>query len=239
MSRALPWLRLYDEALDDPKVQRLPDALFRHWINLLCLANRGEPRGRLPARLEDIAYGLRVTPRKCRLILDELLAARLLEVEQNTGRVMPNNWDERQRKSDSSAERVARHRERAAACNVTQPLLKRNSNGLEEEGDIPPVVPQAKPKRKSRIATALPEDFSPGESGRAFAVKHGWDDERIAFEVERFCTYHQREDKPSKDWPASWRTWVLNGVGYDRERRARRPMTQAEMNRGGTGKVVL
>ena len=32
------WLRLYTEALHDPKVQRLPAKTFKGWINLLMLA---------------------------------------------------------------------------------------------------------------------------------------------------------------------------------------------------------
>jgi hypothetical protein len=154
MTASLPWFRIYDEALDDPKVQRLPDALFRHWFNLLCLANRGNPRGRLPEKLEDIAYSLRLTPRKTRQVLDELISRGLLAHEENTSRVMPNRWDERQKKSDSSAERVARHRENQEQRNVTEPLLKRNSNALEiekrREEEIPPLPPEGNDEGKRK-----------------------------------------------------------------------------------------
>ena len=44
------WLRLYDDVLDDPEVQRLPPDLFKHWVNLLCLANKGTLRGTLRKR---------------------------------------------------------------------------------------------------------------------------------------------------------------------------------------------
>ena len=149
MTSSLPWLRLYDEVLDDPKVQRLTDAQFRAWINLLCLANRGTIRGRIPENLDDIAYSLRLTPRKTRELLDLFLSRGLLVREENTNHVMPNNWEERQRKSDGSAERVAKHRARQAESNVTEPLLKRNSNVVdieksreekkrEEEPPLPP-----------------------------------------------------------------------------------------------------
>jgi hypothetical protein len=57
---------------------------------------------------------------------------------------MPNNWEERQRKSDSSAERVAKHRERDQGRNVTSPLQKRFSNGVDIE------------KRREEKKTPLP-----------------------------------------------------------------------------------
>ena len=40
------WFRFYNEALDDPKVQKLPPALFKSWVNLLCLTARHD--GTLP-----------------------------------------------------------------------------------------------------------------------------------------------------------------------------------------------
>jgi hypothetical protein len=43
---SLPWLRLYIEVLNDPKVQNLSDRLLRAWLNLLCVAPKY--RGVLP-----------------------------------------------------------------------------------------------------------------------------------------------------------------------------------------------
>ena len=51
------WFRAYNEALDDPKVQRLPGELFKTWFNLLCVASRCG--GSLPA-LGDLAFMLRL-----------------------------------------------------------------------------------------------------------------------------------------------------------------------------------
>jgi rubrerythrin len=102
------WFRFYDCALDDPKVQRLSDALFKTWINLLCVASRNG--GRLPA-VEDLAFMLRLSEDEMAASLDKLTAARLLD-EGDTG-MSPHNWDERQFKSDVSSERVKRFRQRS------------------------------------------------------------------------------------------------------------------------------
>lgn len=54
------WFRFYDEALDDPKVQRLPGEDFKAWVNMLALASKHG--GQLPA-IGDMAFALRMDER--------------------------------------------------------------------------------------------------------------------------------------------------------------------------------
>lgn len=113
------WFRMYNEALDDPKVQGLPGNEFKGWVNLLCLACRND--GYLPS-LDDIAFALRLN-RQATVRLLKLLESRGLidrfDTDDCYGR--PHAWDERQFRSDTSKERVKRHRQRArnGECNVT------------------------------------------------------------------------------------------------------------------------
>src|SRR5260221_5894290 len=109
------WFRLYSDLLNDPKAQRLSPALFKHWINLLCLANVSEPRGVLPAE-HDIAFNLRIRPFEVRKIMAQLVDAGLME-RRDDGRFAPHNWEERQRRSDDINERVRRHRAQNAPAN--------------------------------------------------------------------------------------------------------------------------
>jgi hypothetical protein len=104
----MQWFRFYHDALDDEKVQFLCDKSFRLWVNLLCLASQSEPRGVLP-NVETIAFRLRLSLRATRKMLDEFVSVGLLDVDAETG-YSPHNWDGRQRVSDSSTERVAKHR---------------------------------------------------------------------------------------------------------------------------------
>ncbi|HEX9036972.1 MAG TPA: hypothetical protein VF808_08280 [Ktedonobacterales bacterium] len=104
----MKWFRLYSSVLHDPKAQRLSPALFKYWINLLCLANEGEPRGALPS-VEDIAFALRVKPGEAGQILSQLRGAGLID-QTLEGRDFPHNWMQRQRRSDDVAARVAEHR---------------------------------------------------------------------------------------------------------------------------------
>jgi hypothetical protein len=101
------WLRLYDDVLDDPKVQRLSPDLFKHWINLLCLANKGSPRGRIANRLSDLAFSLRVPVEELERILPDLVNAGLLEFEDDSTFLVPHGWGARQFKSDTSTRPAA------------------------------------------------------------------------------------------------------------------------------------
>lgn len=105
------WFRVYDEMLDDPKMQRLPPDTFRAVINLWCLASRSG--GIIPAA-EDVAFALRVTESNAVTLLDELVTLGFLDAEN--GVLKPHNWDKRQYKSDTAdatnADRQRRFRER-------------------------------------------------------------------------------------------------------------------------------
>ncbi len=103
----MKWFRFYSEALRDPKVQRLSDQTYRRWVNLLCLANEGKPRGQLPA-VADIAFHLRISDDEADRLVDELIARELLDGTPDG--YMPHNWAVRQFKSDNTYERVLKFR---------------------------------------------------------------------------------------------------------------------------------
>jgi hypothetical protein len=127
----MKWFRFYNEVLDDPKVQKLHPALFKHWVNLLCLASEMDDAGDLPSE-ETIAFRLRVKPCEVRAILAKLHAAGLLDEVANVDgaseprRFCSHNWTQRQRCSDNSATRVAKHRaEKQEKVTLQETLPKR------------------------------------------------------------------------------------------------------------------
>jgi hypothetical protein len=101
------WFRVYNELVDDPKVQRLDPLLFKALINLWCLTSAND--GVLPS-IGEIAFKLRMRPEKVQRVLTELRAAGLLD-DDATG-THPHNWAGRQFTSDGSTPRVKRFRER-------------------------------------------------------------------------------------------------------------------------------
>jgi hypothetical protein len=115
------WFRMYDELLDDPKVQRLNPADFKGWVNLLCLASRNG--GKLPS-IPDIAFALRETENSVSTLVERLRSGGL--IERRCGGAdgafdAPYRWSERQYKSDTSTDRVKRFRQRSRNAGETPP----------------------------------------------------------------------------------------------------------------------
>ncbi len=199
----MQWFRLYDDLVDDPKVQRLPPALFRDWINVLCLANRNTPRGVVPA-IADVAFGLRVSEAKAKSVLKQLHVAGLLETAD--GVTSPHNWGKRQRVSDNVADRVAKSRARNVTsnteCNVTSntsetlPHVRATDTETDTETEVKPPNPHpAKSTQPEPVAAAKPPDVVldrfeqfwiayPKRMGRDEAL-HAWrriDWQKVTFE---------------------------------------------------------
>jgi hypothetical protein len=112
----MKWFRFYNEAVNDPKVQRLPGDTFKAWVNLLCLAADND--GYLPP-IEDLAFSLRLPEEQITEILEELGARGLLD--EFDGSFKPHNWNGRQYRSDVSTERVKRFRKQPRNVSVTPP----------------------------------------------------------------------------------------------------------------------
>lgn len=155
------WFRFYDDAVNDPKVQRLPPPLFRFWINALCLASKSG--GILPCR-PDMEFALRLTTAQLSDFIGRLVTAELLDVDGET--LSPHNWNGRQYKSDVSTERVKRFRERLETVSVTTPETEQ-SRAETEQKDISSL----------RSDTSEPEGFQefyekyPRREGRRTAAR--------------------------------------------------------------------
>lgn len=108
MARPDSWFRFYNTAVDNPKVQRLADGLFKVWVNLLCIASKHG--GALPA-LADTAFALRVRESVVQGWLDALTARGLLD-RGDDGRLMPHDWNDLQYRSDASKDRMQKYRGR-------------------------------------------------------------------------------------------------------------------------------
>lgn len=152
------WFRFYDEALDDPKVQRLSPQLFKTWVNLLCLASKED--GKLPSN-DDIAFRLRISVQDAALQIEDLILAGLIDLDARGNRA-PHNWSERQYASDSSAERMRKHRKskKEKTCDVTCDGRDEKSDAVDTdseadtEKDIDTPLP---PSGAVRVEKALPK----------------------------------------------------------------------------------
>lgn len=136
-----PWFRFYSEMLENRKVQRLKPPLFKHWVNLMALANLSQRRGYLPP-IEDIAFRLRLSEEAVSQVIEELLALRLLD-EDDDGYAM-HDWIEWQPDSDANltparatrAQRTRNERGMNALHTGNERIEKEEEKDREEDKDV-------------------------------------------------------------------------------------------------------
>ena len=95
----------------NPKVMRLSDADFRLWVKMLAIASEND--GKLPP-VADLKLVLNARLDHLSSALKRLISGGLIDPLEHG--YEPHGWDKFQYKSDTSNERVAKHR---AKCNVT------------------------------------------------------------------------------------------------------------------------
>ncbi|MEY9885561.1 hypothetical protein [Bradyrhizobium sp. USDA 329] len=215
---ALKWFRLYNDLINDPKVQSLPDRVFRGWINVLCIASKCA--GILPP-LQDVAFLLRLTPSRTQSLLDELKAAGLLDA--NDGKLSPHNWKGRQYESDSSTSRVRdyRDRRRNGAGNVSSTVPEAvpesetdpDSDSLVSNDTRPPreMRPSFKSTRKGK--GPIPEGWRPNDQHAHLASSLGLDLKDVE---QRFRDYCASKSVFYADHDAAFRNFLKNQPNFQR-----------------------
>ncbi|OPX87757.1 MAG: DNA replication protein DnaD [Pelotomaculum sp. PtaB.Bin104] len=130
------WLRLYTEIRHERKLRRLPPAQRWLWVVILTLAKESPQQGWLlisegvPVTLDDLADEAAIPFEDVEAGVNSFVEQKMLENIEGTWHLV--NWDKRQYVSDSSAERVRRHRAKQQENGVTSikdvTLQKRYSN---------------------------------------------------------------------------------------------------------------
>lgn len=154
------WFRFYSGVVDDPKAQMLSPELFKHWVNVLCIAAQHD--GELPA-ISITAFMLgRIPEAKAASILAKLHGLNLLDRTEKSFK--PHNWDGRQYKHDASdptnSDRQKRYRDK-----------KRNGSNGESNGDSPVTEkqPDSTDGTNDRIGSAGASRFTVGSKALADA----------------------------------------------------------------------
>lgn len=189
------WFRFYADAMRHPKVAKLPDATFRLWVQLMCVA--AENNGRIPSAA-DLKFMLNRRLDHLLKGLDDLIRASLIDPLGDG--YEPHSWNERQYKSDTSTDRVRKHREKRNVSETPpeteaetdiEPSVLANSGSPDEQGCHDEVIPAnpsgqgcggeaipAKPKiAKAEIDTAI-EQWSVSASKRGWPVPRALTDQR-------------------------------------------------------------
>lgn len=156
------WFRLYSELLNDPKIQNLPDNLFKIWINTLCLASHNN--GTLPC-VSDVSFAFRETIDETKAAFHALQTAGLLITVGETFQV--KNWRKRQFKSDTSTDRVRKHRDRYR--NVTEtPQIRSDSDHNRTDQSDPLILGDDKEKKIRPAGNYNVEMFLKDDDREAF-----------------------------------------------------------------------
>lgn len=119
------WLKLWHETLHDPKIGRLPDRLYRRFIECLLAAGEGATeRGDLPDAA-DLAWTLHTEEHELRAELGELARLGLLSADED-GVYFVTKFANRQAAMDD-AERKRRSRDGAKRGAYYQPVTERDA----------------------------------------------------------------------------------------------------------------
>jgi hypothetical protein len=119
------WFRLYSEFAHDPKIQMMPEAMQRRYIMLLCMRCS---ETLVTLHETEIAFQLRLTDEELLKTKQLFLSKGFIDDDWNL-----TNWEKRQYASDSSTERVRKHRDKQKEDKKEdETLQKRSSNGTEQ-----------------------------------------------------------------------------------------------------------
>lgn len=100
------WFRFYADAMRNPKVAALSDREFRLWVQVLSVASEND--GRVPPA-EELKHMLKARLDHLLTGLERLISTGLIDRLERG--YEPHNWKKFQYKSDTSTERVRRHRD--------------------------------------------------------------------------------------------------------------------------------
>ena len=127
-----PWFRMYSEFSHDPKVQMLSEVMQRRYIMAMCLRCSNTL---VTLHETEVAFHLRISN-------DELAETKAIFVAKGFIDSDWNllNWDKRQFASDTSKDRVAKHRalqkeKQELEGNTDVTLQKQKSNTLDTDTD--------------------------------------------------------------------------------------------------------
>lgn len=151
----MPWFRMYTDFLNDPKMIALAFEDQRHFIGILALKSDGALDQNCTPDLLDriVAQRLWIDHAIIRDVKKRLVAAGLIDEAWN-----PLAWERRQMRSDSSAERTRKYREKLKAAGGDDSVTsqERSSDVLEEDTDKDTDKEKEKKTTTARARSAAP-----------------------------------------------------------------------------------
>jgi hypothetical protein len=214
------WFRLYDELLNDPKVQNLPPWAFKMLVNLWCLASKNG--GTIPE--EGLPYALRMRRDHVANGLLMLFSCGLLERVDSS--LVPHKWDVRNPNHKPSTERTRAYRERERSRERAGTPLE-----VEVEVEVDKIDSSgAKAPTPTKRAHRLPEDWQPRREDFDKLCSEGFSLSEIQDQLVRFRDYWRGNGRAMVDWFATFRNWVRKSAEIGQGRGGPRAQSPPKRN---------
>lgn len=185
--RAPPWIKLYNELLDDYEFGRLPDASKMHLIAIWLLASRSD--NKIPY---DAAWvGKRINA-NTKVDLTLLACAGFIVVDQQL-------HSAGQDASNTLAE-----------CEQDACLEREESRERVETEQI--AASPAKSRKKP--VRSLPDNFEINATSLGYAKGLGFNDNEIKREHQRFCMHAKAKGLTYADWDAAEYNWFTKAAEF-------------------------
>jgi hypothetical protein len=235
---AKPWVRLYRDAINNPKVGRLTLEERGFWMTLLMIS---DDDGWLPED-DDLAWKARVTECETSSMVQVMLRHGLVTRDvTNRSRLRLHDWDQHQHASDAdptARERKQRQREREKSqksavtrdvttghANVTRTDTDTDTDtdkkdtslrSVAREGDGPAlrVVEKSQPTSRAPAGSSwspdavIPDDWV--RDAEAARARAGKTQIDLEPEAERFANHFAANGKRMKDWRRAWLNWATS-----------------------------
>jgi hypothetical protein len=195
------WFRMYSEFANDPKVQMMSEVDQRRLVMLFCFRCNGD----VTLQDEEVTFQLRISNEEWGRTKALFIQKGFIDSGNNI-----INWDKRQFISDSSAARVARHRDKKKhGCNVTVTPPEQNRTDTEHNRtDITPSAnPESEKTKKKTVKTSIPGNFSISDAIRSWYEKQGYK-ENIDAHLVAFIDKAIAKNYTYADWDAAFRTAI-------------------------------
>ena len=191
--RKPPWIKFYNETLDDYALGQLPDAskahLFAIWLLASCYENQ------IPADAEWLARRINATePVDLKLLSD----AGFIELDQECSKLLAERYQDARPEREGETE------------NIEPPL---SPSGISPQ---PPPIPENLRRTKeanhastrAKRAEGLAADWTPSVKHFELGSELGFDRERVEFEAGCFRDHAADKGRIGKDWEAAFRNWL-------------------------------
>lgn len=185
--RAPPWIKLYNELLDDYEFGRLPDASKMHLIAIWLLASRSE--NKIPY---DAAWVARRINANTKVDLTLLACSGFIVVDQQ---LQTTEQDASKTLSECGQD----------AC------LEREERRDREETEQ---IAASPPKTRKKPVRSIPDDFPMNATNHSYANAFGFTEFEKKREHQRFCMHAKAKGLTYADWDAAEHNWITKAAEF-------------------------